>query len=75
MPLTYEKLIEQYPEDAICAFCGKKNTHWDQEGFLYLWTDSTKTQLADGRPACKECCDGEPGKQHERLHGKGTTGR
>ncbi|KKK46740.1 hypothetical protein LCGC14_3162240, partial [marine sediment metagenome] len=33
MPLTYKKLVKAHPEDAICAFCKKKNENWDQDGF------------------------------------------
>jgi hypothetical protein len=73
--VTYEELIEQFPKEATCAFCGERNEHWDEDGFFYLWTDPKKTTPADGRAACEKCCAGEPGKQHESLHGKDNEGR
>ncbi len=70
MKLTYKKLVENFPEDAICAFCGKKNEHWDQDGFFYLWTEPDM-EFENGKAACKECMNGEPGRKHEELHGPG----
>lgn len=73
---SYEDLAAEFPEDAVCAFCGRENTHWDQDGFFYLWVhpEDGELELEDGLAACKECCEGEPGKTHERLHGKGVRG-
>ncbi len=74
MPLTYEELVKQRPEDAICAFCGKKNDYWDQDGFFYLWTRDAMS-FEQGQAACKECTNGKPGKLHHKLHGKGNEKR
>jgi len=74
MPLTYAKLVKMFPEDATCAFCKKKNEHWDQDGFMYLWTREGMA-FDEGEAACKECMDGEPGRLHTELHGDGDEGR
>lgn len=70
MILTYEKLVADYPKDAVCAFCGKKNDNWDQEGFFYLWT-KPGMEFEDGAAACRKCMDGEPGRKHSELHETG----
>jgi hypothetical protein len=72
--LTYEKLSELHPEDANCAFCGKKNDNWDQDGFFYLWTRPGMA-FDEGEAACKKCMNGEPGQQHLDLHGPGDGNR
>jgi hypothetical protein len=74
MPLTYEKLVAAYPEDAVCAFCKKKNENWDQDGFFYL-SVRPEMEMEEGEAACKECVDGEPGQKHLDLHGPGDEGR
>lgn len=63
------------PEKNLCGFCGKVNKYRDEEGFFYLWTEEGRLDIDEGKPACEACCKGEPGKQHERLHGKGNEGR
>ena len=68
--LTYKSLKKQFPEDATCAFCGKKNRHWDQDGFFYLRA-KPDMRFDDASAACKECIEGEPGRLHAKLHGKG----
>jgi len=73
MKLTYKALLEQFPDDADCSFCGEKND-WDQDGFFYLCPEEWM-ELADSEPACKSCREGAPGKAHEELHGKGNEGR
>ncbi len=62
------------PKKNLCYFCGEVNKYIDKDGARYLWTDEGQA-FEDGKPACKACCEGEPGKQHERLHGKGGEGR
>ena len=74
MRLTYKKLVKAHPEDAICAFCKKKNENWDQDGFVYLWT-KPGMEFHEGEAACKECTNGEPGRKHLKLHGPGNEGR
>jgi hypothetical protein len=74
MVLTYKKLTEAHPEDAVCAFCKKKNEHWDQDGFFYLWTRPDMS-FQDGEASCKDCIEGEPGQLHTKLHGTGSEGR
>lgn len=72
---NYRVAAKQDPEGVNCAFCGKVNDFWDADGWFYLWTDPKKSELEDGRPACKACVKGKPGKQHEKLHGKGDGSR
>lgn len=73
MTLTYKKLLEQYPEDGLCAFCGAKND-WDQAGFFYLYPYPNMV-MEEGKATCKRCRGGPAGTMHEKLHGKGTEGR
>jgi hypothetical protein len=74
LPLTYKDLVAAQPEDAVCAFCGKKNDNWDQDGFFYLWT-RPEMELEEGQATCKECEIGEPGQKHQALHGDGNGNR
>jgi hypothetical protein len=74
LPLTYNKLVKAHPEDATCAFCKKKNEHWDQDGFFYLWTRPGMA-FEEGQAACKECVDGKPGQKHSEINGDGDEGR
>jgi hypothetical protein len=72
--MTLEELIKLNPEAGLCAFCGKRNDHWDDSGFFYL---STRPGMAleEGEAACKACTEGEPGALHEALHGTGNGNR
>lgn len=60
-------------DDSICTFCGGEND-FDEDGYFYLWTRPGMS-FEDGEPACKACREGEPGRKHEALHGKGDEGR
>jgi hypothetical protein len=60
-------------EDKLCDFCGEPND-FDEDGFFYLWPERGMT-FEEGKPACKACRDGEPGKKHDKLHGKGNGNR
>ncbi len=65
-----KNLIKRNPEDANCAFCGKENDYYDEDGFFYLWTKAN-AEFASGQAACKACVNGKPGKMHNKLHGAG----
>ena len=60
---------ENYPDDALCAFCGKKNDNFDEDGPFYLWTRPDMA-FHEGEAACKSCEAGKPGKDHLKLHGE-----
>ncbi len=68
--VTLKELVEEFPEDAVCAFCGKKNDYYDEDGFYYLQT-RPEMELGEGEAACKACVKGKPGKMHDKLHGSG----
>jgi len=70
---TYKEVLEAFPEDALCGFCGSEND-WDEDGFFYLWPEPDMS-FDEGIPACKECREGEFGRKHEELHGEGDEGR
>lgn len=57
-------------EKKLCSFCGKPNKYKDEEGYFYLQTEPDM-EFGDGQPACKACVNGEPGRKHDALHGKG----
>lgn len=68
--LTLAKLVEKFPEDAVCAFCGEPNDNWDKDGFFYLWT-RPGMDIKEGEAACKACENGEPGALHLAIKGPG----
>ncbi|RLB62474.1 MAG: hypothetical protein DRH08_12415 [Deltaproteobacteria bacterium] len=72
--LTLAKLTEMFPGDAVCAFCGETNDHWDKAGFFYLSTRPGMT-MEELQPACKSCDEGEPGALHLAINGPGDGNR
>lgn len=52
----YESLaevMEAYPEDITCGFCGKPNFKWDDLGFYYV----TDPKDGEYKPTCaREGC-------------------
>ena len=68
--LTLAKLVEMFPEDAVCAFCGEPNDHWDKAGFFYLCI-RPGMHMEEAQPTCKACDEGEPGAKHLAINGPG----